>query len=82
MARLEMKCSNGGAAISQVKAIHGPQSRQVFYCGTSKLQSRQELIIVNQGHWLLREVSIILLSLSIAHCSNCSSVISAVGGIS
>ena len=82
MTRLEMKYSNGGAAISQVKAIHGPQSRQVFYCGTSKLQSRQELSTVSQADWQLREVSVILLSLSIAHCSNCSSVISAVGGIS
>ena len=47
MIRLEMKYLNGGAAISQVKAIHGPQSQQVFCCGTSKLQSRQELITVS-----------------------------------
>ena len=77
-----MKCSNEAAAIFEVKALHVRQSRQVFCCGTSMLQSRRELVAVSQGNSILAMVLDILLSLSIAHCSNCSRVISAVGGIS
>ena len=82
MNQRKMRYSNEEATNSGVKAIYGLQSRQVIYCGTSKLQFRQELAAVSQGDGVLALVSLIPLRRSIAHCSNCSSEISAVGGVS
>ena len=77
-----MRCWNEEATIFEVEALNGPQSRQVFCCERSRLQFRRELMAVRQANLMPTQASGILLNLSIAHCSNCSSVISSVGGIS
>lgn len=48
MSQLRKRYSNEEATISGAKAIHERQSRLLFYYGTSKLQSRQELMKVSQ----------------------------------
>ena len=77
-----MKYSNEEATIAEAKALHVRQSRRAFYCGMSMLQFRRELFAVSQYDSTRAMASNVLLNLSIAHCSNCSSVISAVGGTS
>ena len=49
MSQRRTKYLNEEATISEVKALHGRLSQQLFCCERSRLQSRRELVAVSQG---------------------------------